>query len=184
MFGLSVISEPFINLILGEQWLGVVPIFQILCFGSMFTIMKSLNVNILKIYGRSDLILKTEILLKIQFSIMIFVAYHLGFIAIVWSLVLNSFITLLANMYCVNKVIPYSILKQFRSITPIFLISVIMFFCMTYVQVSFCGNMSNLIEILTLIICGIFSYLLLSFFLKIPTFIFGLSFIQKQLFKN
>jgi O-antigen/teichoic acid export membrane protein len=183
MFGLSVISKPFIHLVLGEKWMGVVPIFEILCFGGLFYTLQALNVNILKIYGRSDLILKAEILLKIQFSLMIFVAFQIGFIAIIWSLVLNSFITLISNMYCVNKVISYSIIKQFRSIVPIFLASGLMYLFMNYIQTSFCGNMSNLTEIFLLIICGVIIYLSLSFLFKIPTFIFGVNFMKKNLLK-
>lgn len=183
MFGLSVISKPFIGLVLGEKWMGVVPIFQILCFGGQFYTLQALNVNILKIYGRSDLILKAEILLKVQFSIMVFVAYHIGFTAIVWSLVLNSFITLIVNMYCVNKVISYSILTQFRSIAPIFLVSALMYLFMNYIQVSFCGNMSNLIQIVVLIFCGMLFYLFLSFLFKIPTFLFGIKLIKKYILK-
>ena len=55
--GLAVLAEPFILVLLGEKWLGCVPYLQIMCIGAMFDPLTHINLNILYVKGRTDLVL-------------------------------------------------------------------------------------------------------------------------------
>ena len=71
MMGLCGCARPLISVLLKEQWLPCVPLMQILCFGKMTNIITIINLNLLYVKGRSDLVLKLEIFKKtIAFSIL------------------------------------------------------------------------------------------------------------------
>lgn len=182
MLGLSAVAKPLILLILGEDWLPAVPIFQILCLGSVFVTLQALNVNILKIYGRSDLILYAEIILKCIMILSVTIAYFFGFYAIIWCIVINSFVTLIVNMHCSNKVISFSIRNQFRIISPILIISISMYFFLGYIQ-TFCKNLSPLLELFILSSLGFIFYITSCFILKIQSLFILIDFIKKKHFK-
>lgn len=179
MLGFSAVAKPLIVLILGKEWLPAVPMFQIICFGSVFLTLQSLNVNVLKIYGRSDLILYKEIFLKIVLIVSVFVAFFYGLYAIIWCTVINSFITLIVNMYCANKVIPYSIKDQMLTIAPVFSISLGMYFFIVFLQ-EYSGNLSPFLELLLSSIAGFIFYTGFSYLLKVSSFLFLLDMLKRR----
>lgn len=179
MIGLTAVANPLIHLILGEEWLSTVPVIEILAIGGVFYTLQALNVNIIKIYGRSDLILSSEIILKIIMVISVFIAYFFGFYAIVWTVSINSFITLIANMYCCNKVIPFSIWDQFKTMLPILAASLLMFASIKGIQ-FFCSDMPPLYELLLLTCSGFVFYIIFSYLFKIPSLFFLLEMIRKK----
>src|SRR5690606_15955610 len=69
MFGAAAIAHSLFLLVLGEQWLEAVPYFQVLCLGGMFLPIHSFNLNVFKVYGRSDLFLKLEIIKKVIITV-------------------------------------------------------------------------------------------------------------------
>lgn len=183
MIGLSAVAKPLIHLILGEEWLPAVPIIEILSIGGVFFTLQALNVNILKIYGRSDLILSAEIILKIIMVISVIIAYFFGFYAIVWCVSINSFITLIANMYCSNKVISFSIWDQFKTMFPILIASVLMYLSIKGIQ-FLCVGMPPLYELLLLTSSGFVFYFIFSYLFKIPSLFFLLEMVRKKISKN
>lgn len=72
MIGLSVLSTPFINLILTETWKGAAPLLSILCLSYMWYPVMNINWQILNVKGRSDLSLKSEIIKKTVAFIILF----------------------------------------------------------------------------------------------------------------
>ena len=55
MLGTAAVAKPLFLLILGEAWLPAVPFFQILSIAFMLYPIHAFNINVLKVYGRSDL---------------------------------------------------------------------------------------------------------------------------------
>lgn len=183
MFGVSAVSRPLILLVLGKEWLPAAPMLQIICFGSVFLTLQALNVNVLKTYGRSDLILSAEIYLKIVLIACVFIAFFYGLYAIIWCTVINSFITLLVNMYCANKVIPFSIKDQLINIAPVFLISISMYFFIIFLQ-EYSRNLSPFVELIILSLSGFVFYINFSYLLKVPSLFFLLDLIKNRCSKN
>jgi O-antigen/teichoic acid export membrane protein len=92
MFGLAALAKPLFVLVLGEKWLPSVILFQALCIAYAISPMHVINQNIMKIKGRSDLFLKTEIIKYLVFTpLLIFGALYgmtvliLGIIVFYWS---------------------------------------------------------------------------------------------------
>jgi len=126
LVGMAVLGEPFIGLLLGEKWLPCVPFLQIIAIGAMFTPLTHVNLNLLYVKGRTDLVLKLEIIKKtIAFSI-VFLTIHFG---IIWMMVGKScydFIAFSINCHYTGKILGYGWKKQMKEILPIILKSLIM----------------------------------------------------------
>ena len=59
-----VFAEPLVSLLLGERWLGCVPYLRVLCFGSVWILPARVGMSLVGATGRSDLVLKLELLKK------------------------------------------------------------------------------------------------------------------------
>lgn len=62
MLGLAAMAKSLIIILIGEKWLPAVGYLQIICFSGMLYPLHAINLNILKVKGRSDLFLKLEII--------------------------------------------------------------------------------------------------------------------------
>lgn len=129
MLGLSAIAKPLIVVLIGEKWLPCVGFLQIICFSGMLYPLHAINLNMLKVKGRSDLFLKLEIIKK---SIGV-IPLLLGiFVDIYWMLVgsvILGFISYFLNSYYSGREINYSTKEQVKDILPSFLIALIMAAC-------------------------------------------------------
>jgi O-antigen/teichoic acid export membrane protein len=109
---LSVVSKPLMILVLGEKWGITAHFFKILCIAGILYPLNSFNMNLLKVYGKSDWLLKNEIIKKIIMGLLIIVSFPLGVFYMVWSIVLFSVIALWINAFYTHQLINYSLLKQ------------------------------------------------------------------------
>jgi O-antigen/teichoic acid export membrane protein len=167
MTGLAAIGEPVVNILFGQKWLPMVNYFQLLCFAGMLYPIHALNLNILKVKGRSDLFLYLEIVKKASLSIFILLAVtlKLGVIGLIGAAVINSYISLLINTYYSGKEINYSFKEQFNDLLPIFINSIIMG---VIVYITGVVLLLNSIVILILqIFIGFFFYIVLCKIAKI-----------------
>lgn len=124
--GFVALAEPLIVALIGEKWLPCVPYLQILSVGCLFTPLTHINLNILYVKGRTDLVLKLEVIKKtIAFSIL-FATIQFG---IVWLIVGKAFYELVAysfNCYHTGKFINFGFWKQMYYNVPIILKSSLM----------------------------------------------------------
>jgi O-antigen/teichoic acid export membrane protein len=121
MCGLAGIARPFINLILTEKWVGVVPLLQLLCFLLMWYPVHAINLNLLQVKGRSDLFLRLEIIKKCVGIGILCVTIPLGIRAMCVGKIVSSFFSLIINTYYTGKIISIGLAKQMRDLFPIFL---------------------------------------------------------------
>lgn len=169
MAGLASISEPLICLLLTEKWLPCVPYMQITCFIFAFYTIHICNLQAINALGRSDLFLKLEIIKKC-FELPMIVGAVVLFdspIAIAMTGAVSSFINWFINAYPCNQLIGYSFWDQVSDTWPMFLMSLIMYFCVTG-SGYFCEYIAlpYIFVLLIQIIIGITVYLLLSMVIK------------------
>ena len=165
MLGAAAVAKPLFLLLLGDEWLPAVLFFQIICFASMLYPIHAFNINVLKVYGRTDLYLKLEIAKKILTVICVLIAFPFGLVAIVWTTVIVSFLALIINTMFSSRMIHYKMLQQFRDMTPVILISGATFLLMTYV-LSTLEDFSLYIQLICPVLVGIVFYILINFILK------------------
>jgi len=114
-----VVAEPLFRFILTEKWLPAVPYFRILCFVGFLYPVQAYNLNILKVKGRSDLILKLSIIKRIIITLGIVIALPFGVFGLLYFQVINSLISYFLNSYYSGKFIGYPASEQLKDIVPI-----------------------------------------------------------------
>ena len=183
MFGLSAISKPLVMIILGEKWMPSASILQIICIGGAFYTIEVLNINVIKIYGRSDLILKKEIVTNLFILLTVSISYFIGFYAFLWSIVLNYLFTTIISMYFSKTVINLPVKFQLKIISIVLINSLLMYLVMYLFQIMFCVGMNPILEFIFMIIVGFISFVSFSFIFKSPSFSYCTDWIKNKILK-
>ena len=125
ILGLCGIAKPLILILLSEKWLDAVILLQILCFAYLWNSITTINLNLLNVKGRSDLVLKLEVLKKsIAFTIL-FISLYFGLKTICIGAAIYSLIAFYSNTYYTKKILSYGFKKQFMEIFPYLITSLI-----------------------------------------------------------
>ena len=96
---------------------------QIVCFSNMLYPLHAINLNILKVKGRSDVFLKLEVIKKVLAIFPILVGVYLGIEMMLWGSVIISVISYFLNAYYSASLINYSVYEQLKDIFPSFIVS-------------------------------------------------------------
>ncbi len=126
MFGLAVVAKPLVSLLLTDKWLPCVPYLQIYCITYCFEPIQQANLQTIKAVGRSDIILKLEILKKGSGLLILFCVMRYSVDAIAYSLFLTTFIASFANTLPNKKLVSYSYKELAVDMAPGLLISAVM----------------------------------------------------------
>ena len=114
------ISKPLVIILITEKWIDCVIYLQILCFAMMFDHITAINMNLLQVKGRSDLVLKTEFIKKSISFAMILGSVPFGVLAICISRVIYTQIAIFLSTYYTGKAYGLSYRKQFADFFPYF----------------------------------------------------------------
>jgi len=121
---LVVIAEPLFRFLITEKWLPAVPYFQILCLAGILYPLHAYNLNILKVKGRSDLILKLEFIKKMIAVIGILSVIPFGIYGLLYFQLFFSIGSCFINSYYSGELINYPVKEQLTDIFPAILLSV------------------------------------------------------------
>lgn len=182
MFGAAAIAQPLFLLVLGNEWLAAVPYFQILCLASIFYPIHAFNLNVFKVYGKSDLFLKLEILKKILIIIGLIIGFQFGIMGLVWSSVVCNYLALFVNTYYSADMIHYSGKQQFLDMLPTFLTAILAFMTSYGVQACFVGA-NSIYLIFVGGLCFTAVYLILNYLGKSDPLIYSLTLLKNRKFK-
>lgn len=126
VLGMCGIAKPMILTILTEKWADCIPYLQILCFSILWDCMILVNLNLLYVKGRSDLVLKLEIIKKtIAFGILA-ISLFFNLYIICLGKVVYSFIALYLNTYYTKKLLNYGFKEQLMEVLPQLFLSILM----------------------------------------------------------
>lgn len=129
ILGLGFVAKPLLTVLLGQEWQSAAELVTILCIGYMLYPVHAINLNLLQVKGRSDLFLKLEIIKKIITTIVLVITVPFGIKAICIGIVIQSYIALLINTYYTGKLSSLTMLKQFKALISIWLLT---FGCATF----------------------------------------------------
>lgn len=165
MMGAAALAYPLFDLVLGKQWIPAVPYFQILSISAMLYPIHAFNINVLQVYGRSDLYLKLEIIKKIIIALSIVVSFQFGVMGLVWGSVVTSFISLLINTHYSGMLIEYSTKRQLMDMYPILIIAGMTFVVM-YNTIILFKDFNIGFQLFASTMIGVLFYLLVQYFFK------------------
>jgi len=166
--GIICIAFPMIDCLLGERWRGCVILCQIYCFGAIWNPLTHINLNLLYVKGRSDLVLKLEFIKKTLGFTLLICSYKFGITGIVFSVSFYNFIAYSINCWYTGKFIGLGELQQLRLFLPIF-INVTIMAVLTRLSMSITN--SSMAKLLIGIPVGFFVYFLLSLIEKDTTYV-------------
>lgn len=102
------------ELMFDERWAAAVPYLQLLCVVGVLYPLHALNVNLLIVKGRSDLVLKVGFVKRAISLTLLFLAIPYGVFGIVVSQVIGSLFNLIPNTYFSARLVGYSLFDQVR----------------------------------------------------------------------
>lgn len=148
------ISRPLVISLLTEKWSPCIGLLQILCFTCLWNGIIDINLNLLKVKGRTDLVLKLEIIKKlIAFTILIVSVLFDNIYAICLGMALYSFIALYLNTFYSKKLFGLGFLRQSKLFSPYLFLS---FIAMGVAfLISYLISSAILSLVISLIICPI-----------------------------
>lgn len=139
MFGMAACAKPLVFVLIGEKWLPCVPMMQLLCFSLMLYPLHKININMLTVQGRSDILLYLEII-KIALAVIpILLGIYVGFYWMLFGTVAVGIIAFFLNSYYSGKVLHYTSWDQIKDLMPSFGIAMTMaviVYLMSYIPIS------------------------------------------------
>lgn len=183
LIGFFSVAENFVELVLTSKWLFAVPYIQIFSVSYMLNIIQTGNLEAIKAIGRSDMILKLEIIKKSAYFLVIFLFVMLTdspeMLAI--SSIVCTGIATIVNTFPNRSLIGYSYRKQVEDIVPNLVIAIIM-----GVVVNLLGSLklSSLVLLILQVLSGVVIYLLLSIVTKNDSFMYVLELIKQVLLRK
>ncbi|MDW3133494.1 lipopolysaccharide biosynthesis protein [Vibrio sp. 1288] len=170
LMGLAILADILLPMILGEVWEPAAILVSILAFGLILYPIHAINLNYLKVKGRSDLFLKLEIIKKVITTSILFITVPLGVTAICIGVVVQSHISLLINTYYNGKLGKLTLISQLRGLLPIWLLSF---------SVCILSRMiAEIVAINSIVIT------LLTLFIAIPLYILSVKVFQNDLYQH
>ncbi len=173
MFGMAMIADELILLMLTEKWLPCVPYMQICCGYLALMPLQTANLETLKALGRSDIYMKLEIVKRsISLLILLLVMNH-GVMAIASSLTVTGIICTVINAWPTKRLIHYSYMQQICDLLPNVCNTAIMCICIYFVGYL---PLHTLEGLLLKILVGVISYVGVSWITRNEsmTYLFGI----------
>lgn len=165
---LSGLAKPIILVILGAKWAQSIDLLRILPFSFLFTGITTINLNLLYVKGRSDLVLRLEIIKKsIAFTILVISSFFSLKIMCI-GLVVYSMIAFSLNTTYTHKILNYGLIKQIRDFLP-YLLTAIAVMVEGFVLGSI--NMHPFLSLTVSLVACVATYLALSHIFHLYAFV-------------
>jgi teichuronic acid exporter len=167
MIGLSVSAHSVVEIVLTEKWLPSVPFLQLLCLSYALYPLHTANLQAISALGRSDIVLKLEIIKKCVGILVLLVSIPMGLKVMVGLQIITSIISAFINAFPNRSLLSYTYKEQWEDIMPSIAISLIMGTIVYFINWF---NISEWVKLTLQISLGLLVYLGLAKILKIEVF--------------
>ena len=151
MLLLIAIAKPVVLFIYSEKWTNSIIFLQLFSFATMFVHIGKVNQSLMLVKGRSDLLLRMELIKKIILFGFMAASLPFGVIPFAVTGVIGSNICLLINIYYTGKYYGYTFKKQAADFLPYLLIAIVSCIPAFVLQYFISSNL------LAIIICSVLS---------------------------
>jgi O-antigen/teichoic acid export membrane protein len=174
---LAGLAPALFTLLFDERWAAAVPYLQLLCVVGAFYPVHSLNVNLLNVKGRSDLVLKVGLVKKAVNLALLFLAIPYGVFGIVVSQVIGTFLALIPNTYYSARLVGYLFFDQVKDVVKPLFAALVAGFC-SWLFVGM-GEGGSLLGVIGGGFVGVMIYLVASFLIRAA----GMDLLLKKMIK-
>jgi O-antigen/teichoic acid export membrane protein len=180
MLGLYAVTEEFVLVVLGKEWLAMIPMMKIFCITALFEGIKISGVIILAV-GRTDSLFKLSLFTKPITIALIVIGLKWGLNGLAIGVSFGSVINFFVETYIAGKYINLSLLDIFKEILPVLLMSLIMLVFIIVVDTYILRYSINTgLRMLIKIFCGIGIFILQLLIFKPKPYLFFLAISQKK----
>ena len=118
MLGLAMVSNTLVEIILTKKWLPCVPFLQAYCISYAILPLQSIQEQLYKAKGRSDIVLKLFFIEKAVGIVIIIITMNIGVWAIAIGMVVTAFFSTIVHTIPMYKVINYSFRDLIKDLFP------------------------------------------------------------------
>lgn len=118
MFFMGAVAEPLIYCLVGPKWHIAATFLPLICIYRSMYPLQAINLNMLKVLGRTDIFLYLEIVKKVVLLIPLFIG---AFVGIYWMLIASigtSIIAFFLNSYYSGRDLGYTSWMQLKDVAP------------------------------------------------------------------
>lgn len=160
MIGLAAVASPLVKILLNSQWYGCIPMLQLLCLALIWQPLSNIQLNVLKVVGRTDVVLKLEVLKRSFGLISIFGAIPFGVIGMCVAFDIFYIYCFTLNTIYTSKPLGFSFWNQIKDIFPIIANALIMGTIVLITSTLFSQN--KYLQIVLCVFVGVVYYYLTS----------------------
>ena len=179
LFGLAVVAEPFVLVLLGDAWAECIPFLQIMCIVYALQPMQTSSMQAMKALGKGTVYLVSDVIKKI-FGIIVLVVTILCFdsvLAIILGALVTEVFAALINIPINKKLIKYTYKEQFLDLLRPTLLTAVM--CLAAWLVSLIA-MPMPLRLILQVLAGMVAYVSASIFTRDTTFKYILGLLKKM----
>lgn len=182
LIGLAASAKSFVDFLLTEKWLPMVPYLQIICFCLLVRAAQTATLQAIKATGRSNLVLKMDIPVRIVGFFALAIALKFGVIFVALSDVFVEYFCLVLYGITASRTVDYKLREiffdLFNNVFPALIMGVIVLFFDE--MTDFSSGLTLFIQILI----GVISYVLACFITKNESFYYLLNGITQEIKKE
>ncbi len=183
LIGFAAVAESFVTIILTDKWLPIVPFIRIICVGLLMRAAQTTALQAIKSVGRSDIVLKIDIPVRIFGLISIFAALPFGVIYIAFSEIAVAIFGLAIYAVACSKTVGYKI----HELLGDFIINVgeaLLMGGLVWLTGYAMNGLPAIVTLLVQIIVGMVSYITITWLLKNENFHYLLNAVKSFLAKK
>jgi teichuronic acid exporter len=109
-------AEDVVVLSVGPQWQDCTPYLRIMCLLGICIPVHTINLDLLKVKGRSDLFLRLEIVKKAMVLMALLITWPFGVMGLLWGQVGSSVLSLVVNTYYTGRLVDFGLMRQGREL--------------------------------------------------------------------
>ena len=177
MFGMAATSKPIILILLTDKWISSVPYMQYLCIAGAFGTISNTNMQAISAIGRSDVLLKLELVKKPLYLILLLIGLRISVLAVAYTMLIYTIYSTVMNMSPNRKLLNYKFKEQVSDILPALSLSLIMFLVVDSLTLL---NLPMMIIFIIQIVVGIVIYVFLAIIFKLESWNYLLSTVLKR----
>ena len=166
IIGLAACSESLLEVLIGSQWHDASVYIKYTCFVIMLSPVQIIDLNVLQVKKRSDIVLKLNIIGKVFAILPLFIGaiYSIEAMLITTIVIRTLIIVPLTVLYSTGKFLSYGLLDHVRDLSKTFIAASVMGFCVYCLSFM---SVNYFIMLLLQLFTGVIIYVAMCHLLKI-----------------
>jgi PST family polysaccharide transporter len=158
MVGMLVVADNFMLTVFGRQWMGAVPVLELLCVAGLF---QSIGTTVGWIYtsqGRTDIMFKWGVAAGVVRITSFVIGVHWGIVGVAAAVVISGLVLWIPSWIIPGRLIELRFGEMAKNVLPLFLSAVVMGLFVTAISVVIPGDWPVAVVLLVQILAGVASY--------------------------